>query len=68
MSDVQDTVGWICELIAERNAQENGTDYTILLDDDGTFALFSLENSKVYLITVREARFVPAPPSEKEDS
>lgn len=68
MSAVQDTVGWICELIAERNAKERGSDYTILLDDEGTFALLELENSKVFLITVREARFVPAPPSEKEDS
>lgn len=57
MADATATAMWLQELVAEKWAEDK-TDVTIPLEGS-QFAMVSLEESCVYLITVQEAQLVP---------
>lgn len=58
MADADATALFLQELVTERWAEDK-TDVVIPLDG-AQFALVSLEESCVYLVTVHEAQLVPA--------
>jgi hypothetical protein len=67
MVDVNGTAAWLCELISERVASDENLSDVPLFLDDGKFAIVSLEDASVYLVTVQEARFaVASEPKEQK--
>lgn len=66
MADATATALWLAELVSDKWAEDK-TD-VVIHQDGPQFALVSLEESTVYLVTVAVAQLVPVSPDTAERS
>ena len=63
MADVTGMTEWLAERVTEAK-METGDTAIVLENEVGKFAIIVPLDAEVYLVTVQEARFIPAPVDE----